>query len=174
MSDPTLSFRIDGLQQLEENLRRLQSDVAAKWVNGALRSGVKTIQIAAKGTTAFRDQSGTLRQTIRIRRGKRISDDNRREYFAIAGSRVKGGGGAYYAHMVELGTKPHTIRAKNRGRLNFGGGYFSSVQHPGAKPTHFMESAARRTTDAAVSAFASYIRTKLARSGMLVPGSETE
>jgi HK97 gp10 family phage protein len=177
MKEQVLSYRVDGLAQLEANLRAMGTEVAVKWTNGALRAGVRVFQLAAQGNVPVRE--GVLKKTIRIRRGKKERADNVREYFLIAGSRQKGGGGAFYAHMVEGGTKPHTIKGRMRegdkpGRLLYGGNYARVVNHPGTKGTHFMERAARNGTGAAVGAYAGYIRTKLAKSGMLNPATETE
>lgn len=167
-----LTFEMKGLKQLEENLRRLRSDVAAKWVNGGLLAGTKVIAVRARGNVPVK--SGLLKQSIRTRRGKK-TDDNKRDYFVVAGSRKAGGGGAYYAHIVERGAKPHIIKGKGGGMLYFGGHYARSVKHPGVKnPTHFLESALRTEAQAAIGTFAGYIRAKLAKAGMLNPDAETE
>lgn len=176
MSGNTLTWRIDGLKQLDENMRALGGDVAPKWTNGGLRAGVRIIQLAAQSNVPV--DTGLLRGTIRIRRGKRVREDNVREYFLIAGSRVKGGGGAFYAHMQELGTKPHIIRAHANGdkvgRLRIGNAFYTQVKHPGNPATHFMEKSARTTAEAAFAAFGNYIRQKVQRAGPFTPASETE
>lgn len=172
MSGNTLTWRVEGLRELEDNLRRLRSDVAAKWVNGGLRAGMRVIELAAEGNVPMR--SGQLKGTIRVRRGRKVSDDNRREYFVAAGSRKAGGGGAFYAHFQELGTKPHAISARKGSALHFGGNYASNVNHPGNPATHFLEKAARNDGPAAIAAFGAYIRAKLARAGLLNPAQETE
>jgi HK97 gp10 family phage protein len=168
MTVSTTSWSIKGLAQLDENLRRLSGDVAGKWVNGGLLKGAKVL--AAQATANAPDRKGLLRSTIRVTRGSKSGDDNRRDYYVVAGSRKKGGGGAFYAGFVERGTKPHEIKARAGGALVFGGHYASVVQHPGAKATHFMESAARTKANDAVNAYAGYIRAKLDRAGHVQPG----
>ena len=173
----SLTWRVDGLRELDANLRAMGAEVSVKWTNGALRAGSRVMQLAAQGNVPIR--TGTLKNTIRIRRGKRDRADNVRDYFVFAGGRVKGGGGAFYAHMVERGTKPHRIEGRMRdgnrpGRLLFGGNYYMGVNHPGTPATHFMERAARNSTAAATDAFANYIRAKLAKTGKFDPASETE
>lgn len=68
-----------------------------------------------------------------------------------------GGGGfvirrpSRYAHLVEKGTRPHGIAAKNAGGLADGGGKFfgKSVKHPGSKPQSFLGKAVRSSGAAA-------------------------
>lgn len=176
MSQQSLSWRIDGLAELEANLRAFSTDVAVKWTNGGLRAGTRVIQVAAQANVPVK--SGTLKGSIRIRRGKKDRADNVRDYFVFAGNRVSGGGGAFYAHMVELGTKPHRIEGRMRegdrkGQLLFGGNYAMGVNHPGTPATHFMERAARNSVTSAVQAFGGYIGKKLAKA-KLDAASETE
>lgn len=183
MSGNTLSWKVEGLRELDQNMRELGGNVATKWVNGGLRAGVRLIQLAAKSAVPV--DTGQLRDTVRIRRGSRVRSDDVREHFAISGSRVKGGAskvkgqqGAFYAHMQELGTKAHVIRAHANGaklgRLKIGSSYYTEIHHPGNPATHFMEKSARNTAQASFNAFASYIRAKVARTGPFVPASETE
>ena len=167
MTSQVLTWRMEGLKELDENLRRLSSDVAAKWVNGGLLAGSKVIATAARGNVPV--DTGLLRDSIRVRRGKKTNVDNRRDYYVIAGSRKAGGGGAFYAHMVERGTKPHTIRG-----AVIGGNYYAVVNHPGAKPSNFLERALRSQTRSAVDTFANYIRAKIERNVKLNPNAETE
>lgn len=176
MSEQTLSYKVEGLAELEANLRAMGTDVAVKWTNGGLRAGARTLQLAAQGNVPVK--SGELKKTIRIRRGKKDRADNVREYFVFAGSRKAGGGGAFYAHMVEGGTRPHVVSGHTRdgdkaGRVLFGGNYARGVNHPGAKPVHYMERAARAGVATAVEAFGRYIRTKLDKA-RLDAATETE
>lgn len=43
-----------------------------------------------------------------------------------------------YAHLVEFGTRPHTIRAKDGGALGPGGIFGTEVEHPGATAQPFF------------------------------------
>jgi hypothetical protein len=82
-----IKVEFKGLAELERNLQQLPSVVSSKWVNGALRSGTKLIRDKAILYTP--ERTAALRDTIRIGRGKKISDDNRRDYFVISGNRKK-------------------------------------------------------------------------------------
>lgn len=174
MTGNTLTWKIEGLKELEQNMRDLGGVVAPKWTNGALRAGVRTIQLATLQNVPV--DTGTLRDTVRIRRGKRVRMDDVREYFVISGSRKAGGGGAFYAHMQELGTKPHEIRVRQKGKaLAIGGGFYTRVaHHPGHKATHYMERSARNAAKAAFDAYAEYIRQKVQKTGPFVAANETE
>jgi HK97 gp10 family phage protein len=55
-----------------------------------------------------------------------------------------------YAHLVEKGTRPHGIRAKNVGLLSSGTAIFgSSVKHPGTKAQSFLSRAVQSSGEAA-------------------------
>lgn len=56
---------------------------------------------------------------------------------------------APYAHLVEFGTKPHIIKAKNGKYLVFNGTFRRQVQHPGAKAQPFFKPAVRAKTSEA-------------------------
>lgn len=58
---------------------------------------------------------GELRKTIRT---TRLKDDPKLNIRVYAGSRQKGGGGAFYAHMVEYGTVKMGARPFLRNALN--------------------------------------------------------
>ena len=168
MSD-VLSFRIDGLRELDTALRELHSKIAAKWVNAALLAGVKPIRTAARGDVPVK--TGALQKSIRVTRGK-AKDDNRRDYYVIAGKRVKGGGGTFYAHFVERGTKPHDIFSSKGKMMFFGGSYAFHVKHPGATAKPYLEPAFLQQHAAALNAFAESLRRKLNTAGLLNPATE--
>lgn len=71
-------------------------------------------------------------------------------------NRSFGGGGfhvrrpARYAHLIEKGTKPHGIKAKNAGLLSNSEAIFGrSVKHPGTKAQSFLSKAVRSSGAAA-------------------------
>jgi hypothetical protein len=69
---------------------------------------------------------------------------------------------ARVAHLVEFGTKAHTITAKGKKAISFGGLLFQSVHHPGAKPHPFMRPALDQQAQAAVIAAGEYVKRRLA------------
>lgn len=91
-----IDVRVDGLADLERQLLRLGAAVGAKVLRGALSDALKPMQKAAKD--AVPEQTGRLKRSVR--RSSRV--DRRGK----ASAAVKmGGKKAFYAHMVEFGTK---------------------------------------------------------------------
>jgi putative ABC transport system ATP-binding protein len=78
---------------------------------------------------------------------------------------------AFYGRFVEFGTAAHMITAKNRGQLLFfAGGFYRSVNHPGATPRPFMRPAFDSKHPQALQAFANKVRQVLAtKHGIDVP-----
>jgi HK97 gp10 family phage protein len=116
----------------------------------AVKAGAKIVQRAAKAAAPKRKGSGALKQSVGIkaakgRRGKTLA-------YAVVGPRkkvrktVRVGGRtvtavpAFYAHLVEKGTRPHSLtkgaKLARRGRAAAGQGRVP--QHPGARPNPFL------------------------------------
>jgi hypothetical protein len=117
---------IASLKQIEEDIR-----VAARQALG--QASLLALGLA-RSTATFKDRTGNLRGSI-----ARI-DKSPWAIFVQAGGR-----GVRYAAPVEYGSKAHKITAKNGGVLAFkvGGSmrFAHSVNHPGTKPTRFMQTA---------------------------------
>ena len=106
-----------------------QAQASARQVLG---QGVALALQHARTTTAFKDRTGELRRSIT--RGQRSTWS----HWLRADAK--------HAAYVEYGTKPHKIEARRARALRFvqhGELRFRrSVNHPGTKPTHFMDKAA--------------------------------
>lgn len=137
---------LSGLKKLEKATQQRRVTLAA------VKDGAKVVQKSAKGSAPR--SSGALKQSLGIkgakgRKGKTIA-------FAVVGPRkkvrklVKRKGSrrtvvavpAYYAHLVEQGTRPHTLGKGSRAKARLGkkasrGG----AQHPGTKPKPFLRPA---------------------------------
>lgn len=129
----------------------------------AVKAGAKLIQGAAKARAPKRKGSGALRQSLGIKSVK--GSKGRTLSFAVIGPRKKvakmvpvGRGGrkvravpAYYAHLVEGGTKPHRLSkgAKVARRGKAASGQDAGALHPGAKPQPFLGPAFDATKDRA-------------------------
>ena len=126
---------VKGGEELAAALREFPVKFEIQVMRSALREGAKEIEERAKANVPVR--TGKLRDSIKIR-----SRTNKRTGYVnlivTAGDRKKGGGGAYYAHMVEFGTNPHEIRPKRAKSLFVAGLLRQLVQHPGSKPSAFM------------------------------------
>lgn len=143
---------IKGMPELERFLDQLPSKLQRNVMRGALRAGAAVILPVVQAN--IHNVSGHL--------GKSFKTGSR-----VVGDKVIG---RLYtrdpvAHLVEYGTKPHEITAKNRKGLSVGGLFFQSVHHPGAKATGFMRNAADTTVQPAAAAVARYMKDKIETKG---------
>lgn len=143
---------VKGLSDLQKLLDTLPAKIEANIMRGALRAGMKPIQAAAKLNVSV--VSGELRDGLKISTAKKDGK-------VIARLRATGKHG-YVANWVEFGTSPHTITAKNRKGLSFGGLFFQSVDHPGARPKPFMRPALDSQAQTALVASGEYVKSRLA------------
>lgn len=130
----------------------------------AVRAGAKIVAKAAKARAPRRKRSGALKLSIgtKAAKGKR----GRTTAYAVIGARKKvskvvpvGRGGrmvkavpAYYAHLVEGGTRPHRLKrgARLARRTQAARGQGAGGQHPGAKAKPFLGPAFDATKDRAM------------------------
>lgn len=121
-------------------LRQAESEMQAN-AKQALGQSVALALRNARATQAFKDHTGTLRRSIV--RGERGA------FSQFIAAKAK------YAAYVEHGTPPHRIEPRKAKVLRFvtaGGIRFSrGVNHPGTKPTNFLERAAHAAADPFVS-----------------------
>lgn len=175
---------VKGLKELQAALDTLAPKIEANIMRGAMRAGVKVMQkeaqvLAPVGPPSFSNAAhyggrpGLLRDSIKLKTSLKNGVAMGR---VVAGGKVKGGGDAYYAYMVEkTGAKPHRIKGRKGGRLSFGGGSYWGVDHPGFKAHPFMVPAFDTSGQAAISASADYIRTRLSdKHGINVPAPMEE
>lgn len=163
-------IHVTGLADLQKFLDQLPAKLEANVMRSALRMGAKVIEAQVKTNVPVGPPSGTnkkryggvvgaLRDSVRVttrrKRGKVTAS-------VKAGGKTKRGADVYYAHMVEFGTAAHTITAKNRKHLSFGGLFFQSVEHPGARARPFMRPALDGQAQNALVATAEYIKKRLA------------
>lgn len=144
---------IQGAAELDRALKQLSSKLEARLLRQALRDGGVVLQKGAQGHVSVR--KGNLRKTIRVT--TRVSK-------GVVVVQVKAGNpkkGVFYAHLVEGGTKPHTIRPHRGKRLKIGPAFFLKVEHPGSRARPFMTPAFNEHTDAAIAAVAASLRRRL-------------
>lgn len=127
-----MSFRVESDAALKD-LARVQADMLAS-VRQVLGQLAALAVAHAKSTTAFKDRSGSLRNSIT--RGEKST-------WALF---VKAGGkDAPYAQFIEAGSRAHEIKARRANFLRFEQGgqvvFRKRVFHPGTKPGRFMQSA---------------------------------
>ena len=147
------TFHVKGLSALGKALATLAPRIERNVLRGALRAGMKPVQLAARSNAA--------KATGALAKGLRISTDGRK---GKVYARLKTSGKHdYIARFVEFGTAPHTISGRNGGMLRIAGGAIvPSVAHPGARAVPFMRPAIDTQAEPAVQAVANYIRNRLA------------
>ena len=163
-------IHVTGLAELQKFLDELSPKIERNILRGALRAGANVIKATAKANCPigppnkenaklYGGYEGSLQASIRV--GTRAKGGKVTAYVK-AGGKNGGKADAYYAHMVEWGTRPHVISAKPGHMLAFGGGFLHSVDHPGTKPHPFMRPALDTQAANAVVAAAEYMKARLA------------
>ncbi len=163
MSDVTVT----GLSELQALLDTLPVKIEANIMRGALRAGAKPMMQEAKDRVSV--ASGKLRDGLKI--------TTRKSKGQVIAKIVATGAHRSIAHLVEFGTRPHQIKAKDGGAIAFGGGMFSHIDHPGARPRPFMRPAFDAKAEDAVIAAGEYVKKRLTKEGLdtseiLVDGDE--
>ena len=158
---------ITGLKELQQFLDALPAKIEKNILRGAMRAGSKVQMARAKELVPIETEGkhpGALRDSLRIKTSARNG--------VVKASVVAGNKKAFYASWVEFGTAAHFIKPKNRKSLFFAGLAREVINHPGAKPKPFMRPALDATVQAAVAAVGDYIRKRLTKEGIDVPGPE--
>lgn len=151
-------FRFEGLADLERRLTELPTKLAKNIMRGALRAGAGMFRAEARARVPV--DSGALRASIRVSARLKGTEVTAR---VTAGGRSRKGD-AYYAHMIEFGTKAHRIGPKNAKALVINGQVMrGEINHPGASARPFMRPAFDGRAQQAVGTVAKYIADRLAK-----------
>lgn len=187
MADETT---IVGGRQLAEMLRQLPVKIEKNIMRAAMRAGAAVLRGEARDLVPV--DMGDLRRSIRVSTSAKGG--------TVKASVKAGNKRAFYAHMVEFGTKPHLIKVKeedrpvnyrltqrrgvltrvsmrtiNRRGLMIGNNFVGpKVEHPGARPAPFMRPALDNASDRAIKAVADKVRERLTKEGINVPAPEVE
>lgn len=159
---------VKGLADLQRFLDELPVKMERNVMRGALRAGMNTVKPVAQ--SLVHPVSGKLAKGLKV--GTRARGSVVMSYLKPTGPH------AFIARFLEFGTKPHTITAKNRKGLSFGGLFFQSVDHPGAKMHPFLRPALDAQASTAVVAAAEYMKARLATkhgldtSAVMIEGDE--
>jgi len=157
-------IKVKGLDELQSFLDQLPAKVEANIMRAALRAGAKPILAAAKanvpvgepsrkGAELYKHYSGALRDSIRVSARIDARDGTVSASIKAGGTVKKTGAKVFYAHMVEFGTRPHSLSKNGKGEIN----------HPGVSPRPFMRPALDANASAAVVAAGEYIKKRLAK-----------
>lgn len=185
-------MHVKGLSALARALETLPARIEANVMRGAMRAGAKVIATDAKARV--NRISGALADSIRY--GVKLE---RAQGRIKAYVRAGGKGPAWYARLVESGTRAHLVsvreqdrptrltrrgvravsmrtlnRMVQRGSLRIGSSFVGPVvQHPGARPKPFLRPALDARALDAVVAVREYVRRRLAQKhGIDVPGPD--
>jgi len=171
-----LDVKVKGLSELLKYLDQVPVNIERNIVRAGLLAGAK--QIAAEAKAIVRReayQSGELEDSIRsVTFGKYRRGALRGLPVAVvaAGGKVRNVPGkktAFYAHMLEGGTRPHVIKARAGGTLSVFGRRMKRVNHPGIQGLRFMARAGDTQQRAATDAFAARMAHRLEKYGIEVP-----
>lgn len=151
---------ITGGAALDALLQSLPAKMETNVMRSALRAGAAVYLAQVKQNIPVKD--GALRQSARITTKKNRDG-------SVSASVKVGNRQAFYAQMVEFGTRSHVI-APRTGRLQIGGQFVGgAVEHPGSRPRPFMRPAADEKFTAAVAAVQKKVRDRLRAQGLDVP-----
>lgn len=152
------------IAQLQKRLARLQKELQAKVVHSSLVYAVKPVKASMK--QLLPSDTGDLRSSVGH---KKLSGSRKSNLSAFTGAsgrasfsfadqtaallvgpnrKVNGLHQGFKAAILEFGTKPHEISPRARSGKKAlalkGGGFASSVMHPGIKAGGFMQQALAR------------------------------
>lgn len=150
---------ITGGRQLDDLLKTLPKKLERNVMRAALRAGGVVLREEARRQAPVDD--GVLRKSIRI--------STRSQRGSLYASVKAGSKKAFYAHMVEFGTRPHKIKAKPQSALDVNGNPRRDVDHPGSQPHAFMRPAADLAFQEAIKAFDRKLRERMTTAGLNVP-----
>lgn len=150
---------IAGGAELDRLLQTLPAKMHKNINRAGLRAGAAVFLAEVKARIP--EDSGQLKRSARI--------TTRAKGAEVSASVKVGNIVAWYAHLVEFGTRPHVIRSKPGGAMRFGGTATQRVNHPGTTGRPFMRPAAEDKLGEAVQAVRLKIRERLTKQGLNVP-----
>lgn len=150
---------IVGGRELDDLLRTLPAKMHKNINRAGLRAGAAVYLDEVK--QRIPKDSGQLAASARIT--TRAKGDQ------VSASVKVGNFVAWYAHLVEFGTRPHAIKAQPGHAMRFGSVEVRSVNHPGTTAHPFMRPTADAKFGAAVQAVTAKIRQRLTKQGLNVP-----
>lgn len=152
---------ITGGAALDALLQSLPAKMETNVMRSALRAGAAVYLAQVKQNIPVRD--GDLRASARITTKKNRDG-------SVSASVKVGNRQAFYAQMVEFGTRPHVIAPRTGGGMQINGQFVGgAVEHPGSRPRPFMRPAADAQFTQAVAAVQKKVRDRLRAQGLDVP-----
>lgn len=155
----TTDTTISGGRELDDLLKTLPAKMEKNIMRAAVRAGAAVMREEVRSRVPTK--SGALAKSVRI--------TTRAKRGEITASVKAGNRTAFYAQMVEFGTRPHIIKAKPGSALDVPGNPLREVNHPGNRAHPFMRPAAEAAFSASVDAVKEKIRERLTNAGLNTP-----
>ncbi len=160
-----VDFELAGFDQVNKLFKTLPAKLEKRVLMGALRAAGRVIIKDAR--TRIPDRSGRLSKAL----GTKTASKRQGATLQVGVIDRGKGADAFYAHLVEFGTKAHTIPyrkksgklSRNKKALSFGGKTVERVAHPGSKAHPFLRPAFDATHEAATNKFAEQLHRGLIR-----------
>lgn len=149
-------FAISGGKKLDDLLKTLPDKLQRNIMRSAVRAGVVVYRAKVKELVPV--HLGELKKSVRVT--TKLKDG------VVTASLKVGNRKAWYAKLVEFGTRPHKIVPKDARALEIGGVVVKAVEHPGAQAHPFMRPAADAGHTAALAAVVNQIRKRLTLAGL--------
>jgi HK97 gp10 family phage protein len=144
-----LNIKIEGLEDLAGMLEKVKATARGNEIRAALLDGANLIRGQAQANaprapyaTYYQGrmiEPGGLRKSLQAAAGRQFKNFLQAYAYAVKLA-------APHAHLVEFGTKRHTIVPKDKKKLVFGNRFkrfASRVTHPGSRPIPFFRNAIR-------------------------------
>jgi HK97 gp10 family phage protein len=151
--------QLHGMADLKRALDGLDGRLKAKILRGAARAMSATARKRARELVPV--ESGTLKRSIRISAPTSYERRALESRGMVVSTLKSGNEDAWYAHMVELGTAPHSL-AKGA-RLSYNRKQDEGRQHTGTQPRSYMRRALDESQKEAIAAAARYIARRMVR-----------
>lgn len=151
---------IGGGRQLDDLLQTLPAKMQKNINRAGLRAGTAVLlaEVKQRIPTDTGQLAASARITTRARNGE------------VSASVKVGNFVAWYANMVEFGTRPHKIKPKRDGGvMRFGGMVAREVDHPGTEAQPFMRPSIDAKFPEVIAAITAKIRQRLTAQGLNVP-----
>lgn len=173
-STTIVAFDIRGVDEAMRNLKDLDEKIRRRIVTAAVRAGSRVIIKEARARAPRR--TGKLAKNIRatVNRDRITGTIKARIRPKPTKAQKAAGKGAWYAHMVIGGTKPHRIPRDDETRgskyIKIGPNqYRYSADHPGIQGNNFMEQAASAAFQPSLIAFRHKYTEQLDREVLKLP-----
>ena len=164
MAENFIRFRAEGYKELQDRIAQFPARFRRNAMRGGMRAALTILKKGADKRLAQRTKTrtGQLRRTLRTSTQSFNDGARLQGRVSVGGVNRARKGKAWYAHIIERGSKPHIIDPRNGGALLIGGRFAKSVKHPGTAATWFMRDTAQQDGPKAEKAFAAYVEKRVA------------